>query len=68
MAEIEAACGRTEALYLAVTEEERAAKEEGASLTVLKTKLEREMFQLGAKSESDGEIMLFALTCHGAKV
>lgn len=46
---LEAEVGRTEALYLAVTEEGRAAGEEGASLTSLRTKLERELVQIGRK-------------------
>lgn len=47
MGELEAEVGRAEALYVAVTEEGRAAGEEGAFLTSLRTKLEREMVQLG---------------------
>lgn len=50
MGELEADVGRTEALYLAVTEEGRAEGEEAASLTSLRTKLEREMVQIGAES------------------
>lgn len=50
LGEVEAEVGRTEALYLAVTEEGRAAGEESASLTSLRTKLEREMVQIGEES------------------
>lgn len=45
--EVEAEVGRSEALYAAVTEESRVAEEEGASLTSLRTRLEREMVQIG---------------------
>ena len=48
LGELEADVGRTEALYAAVTEEGRVAGEEGASLTVVRTRLEREMAQIGA--------------------
>ena len=46
--ELEAEVGRTEALYAAVTEEGRVAEEEGSSLTAVRTRLEREMVQIGA--------------------
>lgn len=49
LGELEAEVGRTEALYAAVTEEARVAEEEGASLTALRTKLERDLVQLGDK-------------------
>lgn len=45
--ELEAEVGRTEALYAAVTEEERVAEEEGSALTAVRTRLEREMVQIG---------------------
>lgn len=46
--ELEAEVGRTEALYAAVTEEGRVAEEESSSLTAVRTRLEREMVQIGA--------------------
>ena len=48
LGELEAEVGRTEALYAAVTEEGRVAGEEGTSLTAVRTRLEREMAQIGA--------------------
>ena len=47
LGELESEVGRTEALYAAVTEEARVAEQEGVSLTTLRTRLEREMVQLG---------------------
>lgn len=49
LGELEAEVGRTEALYAAVTEEARVAEEEGASLTAVRTRLEREIVQIGTK-------------------
>lgn len=50
LSELEAEVGRTEALYAAVTEEGRVAEEESSSLTAVRTRLEREMTQIGAKT------------------
>lgn len=51
LSELEAEVGRTEALYAAVTEEGRVAEEEGSSLTAVRTRLEREMVQIGMATD-----------------
>lgn len=47
LGELEAEVGRCEALYAAVTEENRVAEEESKLLTSLRARLEREMVQIG---------------------
>lgn len=61
LSELEAEVGRTEALYAAVTEEARVAEEEGSSLTAVRTRLEREMVQIGTRGSPDAPFALVAL-------
>lgn len=53
--------GRTEALYVAVTEEGRVAEEEGSSLTAVRTRLEREMVQIGTAGSRNRSVKLMTM-------